>query len=220
MAQTVEAKQVVLKDSEGGYLLPYAGVAQKALKDNDGNDIPTTYAKKADLSGYLPVDGKAVDSAKADTATSAASATKATQDSAGQQINTTYIKNVSVNGRTITFTRGNGTTFTITTQDTVTTNTSNWSVSNGTNGWARDNSTGFTIQWGVCNVAHTSNTQVRFPRQFGSCHMAVATFRKASAHTGVEGTITINIESGSSMRIYQWDAGSCSGIYWTAVGFS
>lgn len=135
MAQTVEAKQVVLKDSEGGYLLPYAGVAQKALKDNDGNDIPTTYAKKADLSGYLPVDGKAVDSAKADTATSAASATKATQDSAGQQINTTYIKNVSVNGRTITFTRGNGTTFAITTQDTVTTNTSNWSVSNGTNGW-------------------------------------------------------------------------------------
>ena len=87
--------------------------------------------------------------------------------------------------------------------------------------WAsRDNSTGFTIQWGVCNVAHTSNTQVRFPRQFGSCHMAVATFRKASAHTGAEGTITINIESGSSMRIYQWDAGSCSGIYWTAVGFS
>lgn len=135
MAQTVEAKQVVLKDSEGGYLLPYAGVAQKALKDNDGNDIPTTYAKRADLNGYLPVDGKAVDSAKADTATSAASATKATQDSAGQQINTTYIKNVSVNGRTITFTRGDGTTFTITTQDTVTTNSSNWSVSNGTNGW-------------------------------------------------------------------------------------
>lgn len=136
MAQTVEAKQVVLKDSEGGYLLPYAGVAQKALKDNDGNDIPTTYAKRADLNGYLPVDGKAVDSAKADTATSAASATKATQDSAGQQINTTYIKNVSVNGRTITFTRGDGKTFTITTQDTVTTNSSNWSVSNGTNGWA------------------------------------------------------------------------------------
>ncbi|WP_370758040.1 hypothetical protein [Parasutterella sp.] len=150
MAQTVEAKQVVLKDSEGGYLLPYAGVAQKALKDNDGNDIPTTYAKKADLNGYLPVDGKAVDSAKADTATSAASATKATQDSAGQQINSTYIKNVSVNGRTITFTRGDGTTFTITTQDTVTTNSSNWSVSNGTNGWARDNSTGLHYSvWGI-----------------------------------------------------------------------
>ena len=166
MAQTVEAKQVVLKDSEGGYLLPYAGVAQKALKDNDGNDIPTTYAKKADLSGYLPVDGKAVDSAKADTATSAASATKATQDSAGQQINTTYIKNVSVNGRTITFTRGNGTTFTITTQDTVTTNTSNWSVSNGTNGWARDNSTGFTLVWGSTSAG--DEVWTTFARSFSS----------------------------------------------------
>lgn len=175
MAQTVEAKQVVLKDSEGGYLLPYAGVAQKALKDNDGNDIPTTYAKKADLSGYLPVDGKAVDSAKADTATSAASATKATQDSAGQQINKTYIKNVSVNGRTITFTRGDGTTFTITTQDTVTTNSSNWSVSNGTNGWARDNSTGFTIQWGQ----GTTNTYTQLPRNFTWAFRAVGSANTA-----------------------------------------
>ena len=166
MAQTVEAKQVVLKDSEGGYLLPYAGVAQKALKDNDGNDIPTTYAKRADLNGYLPVDGKAVDSAKADTATSAASATKATQDSAGQQINTTYIKNVSVNGRTITFTRGDETTFTITTQDTVTTNSSNWSVSNGTNGWARDNSTGFTIVWGSASAG--GGVWTTFARSFSS----------------------------------------------------
>lgn len=181
MAQTVEAKQVVLKDSEGGYLLPYAGVAQKALKDNDGNDIPTTYAKKADLSGYLPVDGKAVDSAKADTATSAASATKATQDSAGQQINTTYIKNVSVNGRTITFTRGNGTTFAITTQDTVTTNTSNWSVSNGTNGWARDNSTGFTIVWG-----------------------------SASAGGGVWTTFARNFSSVLSVAFAPWDSGNYS----------
>lgn len=48
-------------------------------------------------------------------------ATKATQDSAGNQINTTYIKNLSVSGRTITFTKGNGTTGTITTQDTNTT---------------------------------------------------------------------------------------------------
>ena len=55
----------------------------------------------------------------ADTATSATSATKATQDSAGQQINTTYIKGLSVSGKTITYTKGNGTTGTITTQDTT-----------------------------------------------------------------------------------------------------
>lgn len=49
----------------------------------------------------------------------AATATKATQDSAGQQINTTYIKGLSVSGRTITITKGNNTTTTITTQDTT-----------------------------------------------------------------------------------------------------
>ena len=49
----------------------------------------------------------------------AATATKATQDSAGQQINTTYIKGLSISGKTITYTKGNGTTGTITTQDTV-----------------------------------------------------------------------------------------------------
>ena len=90
---------------------------------------------------YLPSDGKAVSATTADTAT------KATQDGSGQVITDNYIKAVSVSGRTVTFTRGNGTTFSITTQDTVTSNTSNWSVSNGTNGWARDNSTGFTIVW-------------------------------------------------------------------------
>lgn len=211
MAQTVEAKQVVLKDSEGGYLLPYAGVAQKALKDNDGNDIPTTYAKKADLSGYLPVDGKAVDSAKADTATSAASATKATQDSAGQQINTTYIKNVSVNGRTITFTRGNGTTFTITTQDTVTTNTSNWSVSNGTNGWARDNSTGFTIQWGT---ADRKATWIGFPRSFSSV-LSVVSGQWYNSHSGDTDNILSWNNSGytrSAIGAFKWT--------WVAIGFS
>lgn len=52
---------------------------------------------------------------------SVASATKATQDSAGQTINTTYIKALSVNGRTITYTKGDGTTGTITTQDSNTT---------------------------------------------------------------------------------------------------
>ena len=51
----------------------------------------------------------------------AATATKATQDSAGQQINTTYIKGLSVSGKTITYTKGDGTTGTITTQDTNTT---------------------------------------------------------------------------------------------------
>ena len=47
-------------------------------------------------------------------------ASTATKDSAGQQINTTYIKGLSVSGTTITYTKGDGTTGTIKTQDTDT----------------------------------------------------------------------------------------------------
>lgn len=67
---------------------------------------------------YAASAGSASSATKASTANSA---TKATQDSAGQQINTTYIKGLSVSGRTVTYTRGDGTTGTITTQDTNTT---------------------------------------------------------------------------------------------------
>ena len=48
-----------------------------------------------------------------------AKATKATQDSAGQTINTTYVKSVTASGRTVTVTKGNGTTSQFTTQDTT-----------------------------------------------------------------------------------------------------
>lgn len=51
----------------------------------------------------------------------AATATQATKDSSGQQIDATYIKGLSVSGKTITYTKGDGTTGTITTQDTNTT---------------------------------------------------------------------------------------------------
>ena len=49
----------------------------------------------------------------------ATTATRATQDSAGQQIDTFYIKGLSVNGKDITYTKGDGKTGTITTQDTT-----------------------------------------------------------------------------------------------------
>lgn len=48
-----------------------------------------------------------------------AKATKATQDSAGQTINTTYVKYVTASGRTVTVTKGDGTTSTFATQDTT-----------------------------------------------------------------------------------------------------
>ena len=50
----------------------------------------------------------------------AATATKATQDSAGQQINTTYIKGLSVSNATLTYTKGNGATGTVTVNNVAT----------------------------------------------------------------------------------------------------
>ena len=49
----------------------------------------------------------------------AINADKATNDSNNQKITSTYIKNISVSGRTVTITRGDGTSYTQTTQDTT-----------------------------------------------------------------------------------------------------
>lgn len=217
MQTTVEAVKVLLKDpSTGTYLIPY--LAEAAKVDKNGNEITGTYATKAELANYLSLAGGTVTGAlsvgggiTASLNGNASSATKATQDSAGQQINSTYIKNVSVNGRTITFTRGDGTTFTITTQDTVTTNSSNWSVSNGTNGWARDNSTGFTIQWGW---AHTKATRIDFPRSFSSV-LSIVSGQWYDSPSGDTDNILSWNNSGytrSAIGAFKWT--------WVAIGFS
>ena len=51
---------------------------------------------------------------KADSATNADLATKANQDSQGQVINTTYVKGITASNATLTLTKGNGTTSTVT----------------------------------------------------------------------------------------------------------
>lgn len=54
-----------------------------------------------------------------DITSAVANANAATNDSTGQNIASTYVKELTVNGRTITVTKGNGTTSTFTTQDTT-----------------------------------------------------------------------------------------------------
>lgn len=88
---------------------PHAVAQQNFIKSINGT--------KPDTSGNVSI--AHVNSATS--ADTAKSATKATQDGSGQQINATYIKALSVNGRTITYTKGDGTTGTITTQDINTT---------------------------------------------------------------------------------------------------
>ena len=106
---------------------PHAIVQQNYAKsingvkpDTSGN-VSITRVNSAASADTAKSATKATNADKATHASTADSATKATQDDAGQQINSTYIKSLSVNGRTITYTKGNGSTGTITTQDTNTT---------------------------------------------------------------------------------------------------
>lgn len=85
---------------------------------NNGEDTSASLIPSVGTNDCIKVDYKPM---QTDISGSASTATKATQDSAGQQINSTYIKGLSVSGKTITYTKGDGTTGTITTQDTNTT---------------------------------------------------------------------------------------------------
>ena len=101
-----------------------------SITDGTNTSTAASVNGSANVSLTLPATIKANLTGNASTATTAttaqactgnsATATKATQDSAGQQINTTYIKGLAVSGRTITYTKGDGSTGTITTQDTNT----------------------------------------------------------------------------------------------------
>lgn len=108
-----------------------AEYAEKLRYSNDGAMVeidPSEIVLKTDLSsagdsntpvyfsGGRPV---ACTSLDLNTTGNAATATKAAQDSAGQPINATYIKGLSVSGKTITYTKGDGNTGTIMTQDTT-----------------------------------------------------------------------------------------------------
>ena len=97
------------KNEIGFYYLTQANI--------DASTNTVTHSLKFNESGLLTSSG----GFKGALTGNASTATKATQDSAGQQINTTYIKGLSVSGKTITYTKGDGTTGTITTQDTNTT---------------------------------------------------------------------------------------------------
>lgn len=101
-----------------GFFLRGDGAWAAISKSTVGLGNVDNTADSAKSVKYATSAGSAGSATKASTADSA---TKATQDSAGNNINTTYIKNLSVSGRTITFTKGDGTTGTITTQDTNTT---------------------------------------------------------------------------------------------------
>lgn len=116
-------------NSKGGKIVWGQKWNSTAFTYTNSEGTATTITDSGDVSFYLTgsstenrlflnmaIDGT-IHAAKGFLGDLSGTATKATQDSAGQQINTTYIKALSVSGQTITYTKGSGTTGTITTQD-------------------------------------------------------------------------------------------------------
>ena len=105
-------------DNAAGYREYTAGTASKVpwsgVTGKPGTFTPSEHTHNiADVSGLQSaLNGKL---------STSGTAAKATADASGQNIATTYIKSLSVSGKTITITKGNGSTSTIQTQDTNTT---------------------------------------------------------------------------------------------------
>ena len=116
----VSGKQLSTNDYTTTEKNKLAGIASGATKNSPSSTTPKANGTAAVGTETTYARGDHVHPLQTSVA-NATNATKATQDSAGQQINTTYIKGLSVSGRVITYTKGNGTTGTITTQDTNTT---------------------------------------------------------------------------------------------------
>ncbi len=121
------------------YILTGSGwksTASAAYATNAGTATEATHAVNADSATYATNAGTAVHASTADYATNAGTAVSATKDSAGQNINTTYIKGLSVDGRTITYTKGDGSTTSFQTQDNNTTYTNMGNASSAAAGTA------------------------------------------------------------------------------------
>lgn len=106
-------------DQEKAKYLPLTGIAAHAkLADKATTAINADHATSA---GSATTATNATHATSADSATNSASATKASQNASGHALADTIVKAIAINGRTITVTKLNGKTYTLTTQDTNTT---------------------------------------------------------------------------------------------------
>lgn len=139
-------------------------------------------------------------------ANTSGSSTKATQDSVGQQINTTYIKSLSISGKTITYTKGDNTTGTITTQDTDTHYTTGLKVCSSASGTANAAATNGNVRINILD-----NTTVRDSHLVKGAGATTVT-------SDASGVITIN----STNTTYSTGTASTAGLtkLYTSTGTS
>ena len=122
----------------------------------------------------------------------ASTATKATNDSLNQNIANNYIKNLTINGKTITYTKGNGTTGTLTTQD--------------TNTWR-----------GIVNNLTSDSTTDSLAAAQGKALKGLVDGKVAKDGTGATGTWGINISGTAAMtnKMATYKQGSTTETYGT-----
>ena len=106
-------------DQEKAKYLPLTGIAAHAKLADKATTA--TNADHATSAGSATTATNATHATSADSATNSASATKASQNASGHALADTIVKAIAINGRTITVTKLDGQTYTLTTQDTNTT---------------------------------------------------------------------------------------------------
>lgn len=99
--------------------MPLTGIAAHAKLADKATTA--TNADHATSAGSATTATNATHATSADSATNSASATKASQNASGHALADTIVKAIAINGRTITVTKLDGKTYTLTTQDTNTT---------------------------------------------------------------------------------------------------
>ena len=185
--------------------------------NNYGIPAGTYLVKYYNDAFYIRTDGKYT----GDITGYAASATSATNDGNGNTITSTYIKGLSVNGQTITYTKGNNTTGTITTQDTkyslpTASDTvlggikvgTNLSISNGVLS-AKDTTynVATTSSNGIMSTSQVSmlNSSISGVTQSNSTNSVTTTYHKndgTTYYSTISGSnITVNYTGGSNTTI-------------------
>lgn len=116
---TNNAGEFVITATNGTNSFNFWGLPNGKLSWGNKNIVRSVNSVNADDNGNVSI--TTVNHAtSADSATSATSATKASQNASGHLLADTIVKSISIKGKTITVTKIDGTSYTLTTQDTTT----------------------------------------------------------------------------------------------------
>lgn len=145
-------------------------------------------------------------------------ANNATNDSAGQQINTTYIKGLSISGNTITYTKGNGGTGSITVPTGA--GAQGYIVEskyNADGSWYRKWSDGWLEQGGNHQTTAAGMIPVNFVKPFSALPYGIIT-NLIYENTNWHMMPTVSSVTKTSFKYAKYSEIPVGGLYWYAYG--